>query len=274
VLDFDGVVLESVDVKARAFLELLGEGLDERQRERIVGIHVENPGATRHDKFRMIHEELFGHYDEALAPGLEARFSAIVRREMTVCPFVPGALHFLRASARRYALFIASAAPEAELRAIVAEREIAPLFKGVYGAPRTKHEILASVLHDERLEPAQVVFVGDAPSDQAAALRAGLAFVGRRANSSAASFAPRGILATVDDLAELEARWDEIVAGAVAQTVRERSFPLLATPRALSLAIRGLALTYQVALRLRGSRGHPGDLGQSGAGDDGSYPLY
>ena len=208
VLDFDGVVLESVEVKTRAFVELF----DGREPDLVARIHLDNPGLTRFEKFRMISERLFGSYDEGLAPDLDAGFSAIVRREMSSCAFVPGAPEFLRARAGRHRLFVASAAPQAELREIVEERGLAPFFERVHGAPRAKPEILAAILADASLAPDRAVFVGDAPGDQRAAEQVGIPFVGRTGGADTPELDADAALATVEDLSELDRRWEEIAA--------------------------------------------------------------
>lgn len=211
VLDFDGVILESVSVKTRAFLALFGDSLDERERQRVKQIHLDHPGRSRFDKFRMMHEALFDCYDESLAPSLDARFSSFVQHEMEDCPLVPGVLEFLSSSGCPERTFIASAAPQTELHTIAERRGMSAMFKRIYGAPWTKPEALASIMRDEGLTPGQMVFIGDAPSDQAAALEAGVPFIGRIGPDDSAPFTPDHIMTTVSDLWELQAVWDDLV---------------------------------------------------------------
>lgn len=215
VLDFDGVVLESVDVKTRAFVELF----DRQEPELVAEIHLDNPGLTRFEKFRMISERLFGSYEEKAAPELNAVFSAIVRREMSSCPFVPGALDFLRSRARTHRLFVASAAPEDELREIVEERGLTPYFEQVNGSPRSKPEILGDLLEASGLDPRQALFIGDAPADQAAAAEVGVWFVGRSGVAGTPPLDDATAVAIVEDLAELDRRW-EVIAGAAERGLR------------------------------------------------------
>src|SRR2546426_9709656 len=121
VLDFDGVILESVDVKTRAFRRLFAAYPE--QQERVVRLHLENGGMSRYEKFRRIYSEFLHQAlpDDEMAR-LDREFGALVAQEIEACPFVHGARHFLERRAAEYPLFIASGTPEGELQAIVARR--------------------------------------------------------------------------------------------------------------------------------------------------------
>ena len=163
VFDFDGVVLESVEIKTIAFRRLFA---DHPEGERIVPYHLANGGISRFRKFQWFYEEVRGEpLTEAESERLGARFSELVLDEVRRCAFVPGARELLERLAPRLPLFVASGTPEDELRGIVAHRELGDLFAGVYGTPPTKAEILRRIMDERGLDPAELVFVGDAMSD-------------------------------------------------------------------------------------------------------------
>jgi phosphoglycolate phosphatase-like HAD superfamily hydrolase len=210
VFDFDGVVLESVAIKTIAFRRLFA---DHPEGERIVAYHLEHGGISRFRKFRWFYEEVRGEpLTEAESERLGERFSELVLDEIRRCAFVPGARELLERLAPRLPLFVASGTPEDELRGIVADRGLGHVFAGVYGTPPTKAEILRRILDERALDPAELVFVGDAMSDFDGAAAAGVPFVGRRYAAEPSPF-PEGTL-TVLDLAELGARWGELDASA------------------------------------------------------------
>ncbi len=63
ILDFDGVIVESLPLKAAAFKKVFSfapEHLDE-----IIAFHLENGGMSRYDKFRYIYANILG---EPLTP--------------------------------------------------------------------------------------------------------------------------------------------------------------------------------------------------------------
>ena len=178
IFDFDGVILESNDIKASVFSELFREWSEHLPA--ILDLHWKLGGVCRYRKFDLIYRDILGlPLDEAEQRQLGQRFEALVAASIETCPFVPGALEFLTEYASRIPLFVVSGAPEAELRAIVTRRGIAGYFTEVHGSPRAKTEIIAQILDRHRFDPATVVFVGDSSTDHEAARQAGLAFVGR-----------------------------------------------------------------------------------------------
>ena len=76
--DFDGVVLESGDIKTHAFVELYdGLGISDEVRKH----HLENQGISRFDKFKWIAENLLDQvYTEEMGIELGDRFSALVKQ--------------------------------------------------------------------------------------------------------------------------------------------------------------------------------------------------
>jgi phosphoglycolate phosphatase-like HAD superfamily hydrolase len=221
VLDFDGVVLESVDVKRRAFLEVYADHPEHAAA--IERLHLENAGMSRYEKFVRIHEELLGRpCPEEEQRRLGERFSEIVYREILICPFVHGAPEFLDWAVAQYDLHVASATPHEEIRDIVARRGLDGSFSSVWGSPHAKADILR-MLRDERgHETGELVYVGDALSDYRAAREAEVPFIGRRTREHPAAFPEDGVVCVVDDLAELVDRW-----GAVLSELRAWEAPAL-----------------------------------------------
>lgn len=180
VLDFDGVLVESVDVKTRAFAALYAEYGDAIVRA-VTDHHLANGGISRYVKFRHYQENLLGlPYTDAVGDALSARFSRLVVDAVVAAPAVAGALEFLEHWHARLPLYVASGTPQDELREIVARRRMDRYFAGVYGTPATKGEILRRIATARALPPARLLMVGDALSDLAGAREAGADFVGRR----------------------------------------------------------------------------------------------
>lgn len=216
VFDFDGVVLESIEIKARAFEELFRAYPGELQR--IVALHVENAGMSRYEKFRIIHRDIIKRpLPDSELERLGEDFSRIVFEQLVRCPFVAGAREFLERVSVSHRLYVASATPEDELRAIVERRGLTSLFRGVYGSPDTKAEILRRIVAAEGVRPEEVVFVGDATADYDAARAAGVHFVGRVPPGEPSRFPEEDVLCTVRDLHELGAVWDELGRGVSAR---------------------------------------------------------
>ena len=206
VFDFDGVILESVDIKTRAFRELF-KGHPEHL-DTIVRFHLDNTGMSRFEKFKIIYREYLGRrLDHAELAFLAEAFSRFLYNEILVCPFVHGAYNFLEARAKQYQLFVASAAPQREIRDIVEQRELAKFFRGVYGSPRTKGEILRGVLVKSHLRPTDVVFIGDTMSDYQAAREVSVPFIGRVPRGKSSPFPDEGAVTTIENLYQLDQQW-------------------------------------------------------------------
>jgi len=210
VFDFDGVILESVDIKTRAFRELFKDYPDHV--ERIVKLHLDNTGMSRFDKFKIICADYLGRpTDDGELSRLGEAFSRIVYQEILHCPFVPGAFEFLEKRSKQYELFLASATPQDELWDIVKGRGLDRFFKGVYGSPRRKDEILLGILVERKLRPEEVVFIGDAINDYRYAREALIPFIGRVPEGQANLFPKQHLVATIEDLQDLDDQWNLVL---------------------------------------------------------------
>jgi phosphoglycolate phosphatase-like HAD superfamily hydrolase len=205
VFDFDGVVLESADIKTNAFRRLFDGN------SAAVAYHLDHVGVSRYEKFRHITTEILGRpYSEGDERRLGERFAELVLDEVLACPFVPGAQALLERRAREVPLFVASGTPEGELRTIASARGVAGWFAGIYGTPPTKATIIGRVLGETALAPDDVVMIGDARTDLEGARAAGVRFIGRVRPGDPDPFAGEQV-AVVSDLAELDRRWDELL---------------------------------------------------------------
>jgi HAD superfamily hydrolase (TIGR01549 family) len=183
ILDFDGVILESCAIKTRAFRELFKnypEHLDA-----IIDYHLNHAGVSRYKKFIYFYKNILKKpvSDEKLAE-LGESFSQQVLEEVNRCNYVPGAREFLKLYSKKLHLYLASGTPENELRAIIKERGLESYFRGVYGTPATKSEIINKILKKENLKKDQVFFVGDSKTDYEEAINARIPFVTRISEST------------------------------------------------------------------------------------------
>lgn len=178
IFDFDGVIIESFDIKTQAFRELFKKYPDHV--EKIVEYHQQNGGISRFLKFKHIYGNILKQpLDEETFRRLGENFSNLVVEEVKKCPYVPGVLEFIQEKSKKMQLFIASGTPEEELRSIVAARGISDFFKGIYGSPATKSEIIQAILNKEKIESKDAVFIGDTITDYREANKAGVPFLAR-----------------------------------------------------------------------------------------------
>ncbi len=178
VFDFDGVILQSASIKTEAMKELFQNEAPSLV-EAIVDYHVRNMGISRIVKIRHAYEHILKRFiGESEVQALGRRFSEISFHKILKAPFIPGALEFLESSSDKRSLFVASGSPQEELSEIIRRRNLEKYFRGIYGYPREKIDVLRFLLRDYRLNPHELVFVGDAASDWHAAKAAGVPFIG------------------------------------------------------------------------------------------------
>lgn len=179
VFDFDGVLVESVNVKTQAFAALYTRyGADVV--EQVVAFHLANGGLSRFDKFRYFHNKLLGlplmHEEEVR---LAAEFNARVEEAVVAAPWVDGAEGFLMANHAAIPLFVASGTPEEELQRILQKRRMSHYFRAAFGSPAKKGKILRDILESGDYRPEKVLMVGDSLMDLKGAKEAGTCFLGR-----------------------------------------------------------------------------------------------
>ena len=178
IFDFDGVICESVEAKIQAFRKLFQDyphALD-----RIVKYHMDNGGLSRFVKFEYIYKEfLKKELTQAESNRLSEKFTEYCYEGVVNAPYVKGAYAFLKSFYQKYALFVVSGTPETEMTAIIKERQLEDFFKGVYGSPRLKDEIIRDILKKNGWAPHEAVFVGDSMNDEDASFKTGVRFIGR-----------------------------------------------------------------------------------------------
>jgi phosphoglycolate phosphatase-like HAD superfamily hydrolase len=209
ILDFDGTILESNHIKAEAFRNLFKDYPEHG--DAIVALHRARGGMSRFEKFRIIHRDIIQKpLDDIEMERLNQGFGRLVEEEIIACPFVPGAREFLEACSARYHLFIASGTPQDELQGLVKRRCMNPLFKGVYGAPRDKGQILKDILAENGWAPCQALFIGDAIDDYSGSVEARVPFIGRTGPDGANPFSQVKVKLLISDLAELHRQWTSL----------------------------------------------------------------
>jgi phosphoglycolate phosphatase-like HAD superfamily hydrolase len=179
ILDFDGVLAESVEVKKQAFHDLFS--LYPCHQQKMIEYYRAHYHTPRWEKFE--------HYvftimerpgDFSAVKKMARQFSALVKKQVIDCPEVPGAAQFLGEFSKRLPLYVSSVTPLDELNEILRGRKMDSFFRKVFGDPPiNKSEAIRWVLKKEDLLPQQVLFVGDSQSDFSVAKKFGLEFVGR-----------------------------------------------------------------------------------------------
>lgn len=200
IFDFDGVLVESVDVKTQAFADMYAPYGSEIV-EKVVAYHLIHGGMSRFDKFRYWHRVFLGkEIGSEELQNLGNEFSRLVKDLVINAPWVPGAYDFIMAHHQRLPLFVASGTPDEEIREIMERRNMLRYFVSVQGSPASKAEIINTFCIAHGFDRDRVLMVGDSWTDYEGALASGVRFVGRISNA-AVNFPPN--VTIISDLMEL-----------------------------------------------------------------------
>lgn len=177
IFDLDGVIVNSVDIKTKAFAMLFADEGRETV-EKVIKYHLDNAGISRYEKFKHIYKViLIKPLAREVFQELCRRFEGMVVENVIKAPFIKGADEFLKVNATRFKFFLVSATPQEEIQEITQRKNIRVFFKRIYGAPIKKAKAVKEILLKEKLRRDDVIYVGDALSDYEAAKDNFLKFV-------------------------------------------------------------------------------------------------
>lgn len=187
-LDFDGVLVESVEIKSKAFRDLYADQPKDILTQ-IMDYHGAHDGISRVVKLRHCHEHFLGiPLSQKDLDALVHRYAQRVEDAVVEAPWVPGAEEFLQVHHHRCNLFVVSGTPENEIKRIATRRGMMTWLTSVHGSPTPKAEIVRALLAEHGLHAQNCIFIGDAMADWQAASETGVAFIGRVAKHRASPF--------------------------------------------------------------------------------------
>lgn len=183
ILDFDGVLVESVDIKKQAFIALFQKFTEHFEN---ISKYLEGSGPViRFEKFRYIYEHILQkEYTQDIGDQLGQEFSDFVINRVINCPSVEGADDFLKYFHGRVPLYIVSLNPPEDLDCILKGRQMKHYFTSVHAVSSHKEKAINEVIKAENIDPSEAVFVGDSIEDYEAAGKADVPFIGRYSSFS------------------------------------------------------------------------------------------
>lgn len=199
IFDFDGVILDSVNVKTSAF-ESLYASYGKNIQQKVRNHHLQNGGISRFEKFKHYHKLFLGkNIDNKQLDNLADKFSKLVFNEVCNSNFIDGAFEFLKSVSKSYLTFICTGTPQSEIELILQKKSLNQFFNDIYGSPKSKESIINEIISKYNLSNQEIIFIGDAMTDYNAALRTNVKFIG--VNNPDNIFPDNTII--VDDLREI-----------------------------------------------------------------------
>lgn len=183
ILDFDGVVVESNEIKKNAHDLVLNPYPEELRRA--AKPLIDDTSLNRHEKYLRIAREIFhSENPEAQAHEWVGRYRDLTRDAVIACPLKAGVESFFEAREDDgVPCYLASATPEDELLVILKARGIQGWFREAWGTPTRKPELLARAIAMEGIRREDSIFIGDSVTDLRASLEAGVPFLAMRGAS-------------------------------------------------------------------------------------------
>lgn len=179
IFDFDGIVLESLDIKTEAFADMY-KPYGEEVAKNVVAHHEANGGMSRFEKFKFYHNSYLNQViNDQQIKSLASRFSELALAKVLNAQFVPGVFEFISNYSNTYDFFISTGTPHDEIEVILEKRDLRKFFKEVYGSPEKKTEHVKRIMKNYLYNPSEVVFIGDATADRDAAQNNKINFIGR-----------------------------------------------------------------------------------------------
>ena len=177
--DFDGVIKDSVAVKADAFEQLFlpfGKQLAKKVRFH----HEEHGGMSRFDKFPLYLSWSSQEKSESLVNEYAKKVSTLVKQQVIDSQWVDGALEYLQNNHENQQFFLVTATPQQEIEEIISELKIQYYFQQVIGSPTSKNRALKILLEKYTIDPEDSIMIGDSSSDYEAALANQVEFILRK----------------------------------------------------------------------------------------------
>lgn len=181
IWDYDGVILDSNDVRELGFRQCL-KSFPKDHVESLIDYHNVNGGLSRFHKFRYFFEVIRGeNVSDSKINSLCTEFSEIMRGELTNTSRLFGtALELIQSNKKsERKQFVASGSEQNELRYLLTEQGLSHYFDGIYGSPTPKSEIVSMILK-ENLEENRWCLIGDSINDLDAARENNIFFIGVR----------------------------------------------------------------------------------------------
>ena len=179
IFDFDGVILNSMDIKGNGFRKVLRE-YPKDQVEALVKFHHENGGLSRYVKIRYFFEELLGERisEEGVLKYAE-EFSQQMKVELDRKEYlIEDTVNYIKAHHQNYHLHIASGADEKELQYICSRLNLTKYFKTIEGSPTPKEVLVEGIMKSYRYPKETTLLIGDSKNDYEAAKANDISFGG------------------------------------------------------------------------------------------------
>jgi phosphoglycolate phosphatase-like HAD superfamily hydrolase len=187
IFDFDGVIVESMNIKGQAFVSLFKEYPEHKNR--ILEFHFKHGGMPRIKKFEIIYKDFLKlPYTDFIGEKLSKQYSEIIYNKIITCNYVPGVEKILKSYYKKYLFFIVSGGPHNEVNNVAKQRNLDQYFEMICGSPDDKETWNKRILTTYKLKPKETIFIGDSIDDYNGIKNLGIRFIAKLTKGKANPF--------------------------------------------------------------------------------------
>lgn len=204
VFDLDGVILETIDCKTKAFRELYSEYGEEIQ-NKIEDHHLRNGGISRFEKIKFYHKNFLNiNLSEDDFKSQLSKFSQLVLAEVYNSKFVENVEYFIKELSKKFVLVLSTGTPTEEAKKILNYKKIDNFFINIFGSPDSKLSHLQGLFKYNQYN--KKIFFGDALSDYEAAMKYKMNFILRLHNKNKFMLRKKNIFKIIKNFENLNIR--------------------------------------------------------------------
>lgn len=179
IFDFDGVIIDSMDVRVNGVKEVFSQ-YDDNLLDKFIEYYRYNAGLSKFIKIKYfynnilnedISEEMIVEYSNKLSKIMKAKLSS---KEV----LINDTYEFIKNNYKKFNFHIASGSEEKELKFLCDKLEISKYFKSIKGAPLHKNDLVKNIICENNYKKEETIIIGDSINDFDAADVNNIGFLG------------------------------------------------------------------------------------------------
>lgn len=180
LFDFDGVIIDSMDVRDEGFRMIASEVASDAEVASFLKYHRYNAGLSRFVKIKYLYEEMLHKtISEDDIQVLAKKFSLIMKKKLVdEKVIIKETITFIKSIYKDITLHIVSGSEEKELNYLCENLSLNSYFKTIEGSPTHKNELVKNIMEKYNYSPATTILIGDSINDYEAAKANNIGFYG------------------------------------------------------------------------------------------------
>lgn len=168
ILDFDGVIADTLEIKGDAFQEIYRRLINDKNLLKYIkNYHLKNGGITRYDKFHFFHKKILNKMiskNEIIK--LSKLFDDLVNSKLKKIKASQNFINFLKiCKKKKINLFISSAASKSNIHTFLESKKISSYFNEIFDQKSKKITHIKKIKSKYDANKFNTIYVGDSNSD-------------------------------------------------------------------------------------------------------------